>query len=677
MSAVVTPVEPEPPGIKDVVEDRSARYWLVAAGSGYLLSFALLVVSASYRLSGVMVIVWAICLLASSIALSVLLRQPDAGRLAVLRTVIPVAMLLVGVALLWLWIDSGRDGGLVSGQRTQGWGFFGGCLAIMGAGHLLTVARQTAVLRIVRGALLTAACAAAFVFGLRALSDGGPGWAVWLLVAGLLLAPVGLGLLTEDIVDGLVERRARPLGWGLVLAGSAVVAVVTGVWLLVALGSVEFAFAVVVTAVLGVLIGAIAANTPSDMVLVVAVLALTWANIPSGVDLEPILQPAEGQDVIVALGDSFMSGEGAKRFYEGTNDKDRNECRRAPTAYAPLMVSRASGEVPDRLAFVACSGARALDIYQRAQQPADPLDRPEGGLNQLEHVDWLQANARPDVRLVIVSIGGNDALFGDVAQACVAPGDCTEIGARFLERLAVVAGRIDGTYQRIRNFFGTDIPVLVVPYPVPLSQEKCGSSLLTEREHRFLHGFAIELNKVLARAASDAGLYYLSEMEDVFAVKKLRICDDDAGRVGVNFLAMHAVGGLVEQSLNPQNWLHNSLHPNERGHQAMAEVLEQWITKRPYPAVPADPPPLAERHVQPIASIETIMHDPQFRHCGSDPSIPHCSLSTLDWAMAQIVTLANRNVGPLMLTIGGLWAIWVWFVWSWRYRRSRRRPPSA
>ena len=650
----------------------AARPWLVAAFVGYLLSFALLALSATYRI-GIIVIVWAVGLLVTSIVLSVQLRRPGSGRFAFIRTAVPVAMLAVGLVMLWLWFDSGRADGMLAGSQTVGWGFFGGCVAIMGAGHLLTFARQARFLAIARGRLVVIAGAAAIAFGLRALAGVGPGWMRWLLLAGVLLVPVGMGLLTEDFVDRLVDRRKRPARWpGLVLLGAGTAAVVAGIWSLVAVADMELLVAAVVAGVLAVVVGSIASNTPADVVLIAAILALTWANIPTDVVRVPAVVPAAGQDVIVAMGDSFMSGEGARRFYQGTNEKDRNECRRAPTAYAPLMVSRTDPGLPDHLAFVACSGARALDIYQRAQQPGDPIGRPEGGLNQLAHLDWLQTEARHEVRLVIVSIGGNDALFGDIAQACMAPGDCTEIGARWLDRLAVITPRLHGTYQRIRNYFGPSVPVLVVPYPIPLSPAKCPSSLLTEREHVFLYGFAVELNRVLERAAADAGLYYLAEMADVFATRKLRICDDSAGRIGINFLAMNAVSGLVEQSLNPQNWLHNSLHPNERGHQAMADVLQEWLTRRPDPAVPTDPAPAQEQHPGPTRSLEAIMGDPGFRHCGTDPSIPHCDLQTLQWAQAQLGTLARRSIGPLVLTILGLWAGWLWLIWSWRSRTRLR-----
>jgi lysophospholipase L1-like esterase len=377
--------------------------------------------------------------------------------------------------------------------------------------------------------------------------------------------------------------------------------------------------------------------------------------------------------VMVALGDSFMSGEGAKRYFEGTNHKGRNECRRAPTAYPAVTASRGLPKVPQYLAFVACSGAFAVNVHQRPQQPDEPLDYPEGGLHQLAHVDWLRTEADLDVRLVIVSIGGNDALFGDVAQACIAPGDCTEIAARWLAHLDAVAPRVHRAYQQIRDKFGPDVPVLVVPYPIPLSPRKCPSSLLTEREHVFLYGYTVELNKVLRRAANDAGLHFLAEMTGVFQANRLRICDDAAGRVGVNFLAMRTVNGLVEQSLNPQGWFYSSLHPNERGHQAMADVLEDWLVRHPDPTAPTDPPPADEQHPEQVATLESIMEDPGFRHCGSDPSIPHCDLAALAWAKAQLISLAQRSIGSLLLIAAGLWAVWIWVIWCWRNAKSTRR----
>jgi lysophospholipase L1-like esterase len=657
----------------DHVGGAKARAGLLVIAPGYVLSFILLTVSAAQRWA-LGVIIGAVFLLLTSIGLTLTARRLMTHRLARLVLTIAVTMLAVGGLLIWLYFDSDRVDGLLSRQLTEGWGFFGGCLAILGAGQLLTLVRRTGQLALIRGIVLVAACAAAFLIGLLAATDGIPGWAAWLMAAGVLLSPIGLSLLTEDVVVRFTGTRKRPTRRpGLILLGGGAAVVAAGVWSLVSAAGIQFWYAALVALVLAGLVGAIASNTPADVVLFAAVLALIWSIIPRGVDPTPAVQPVAGESAMVAFGDSFISGEGAKRFYEGTNNKDHNECRRAPTAYPPVTVSGGNPLVPDHLAFVACSGAQAIDIYERAQEPGDPINGPGGGLNQLDHVRWLQDRVKLDVKLVIVSIGGNDARFGNIAQACVAPGDCTEIGARWLADLAGVAPMVHETYQKIRDYFGPAVPIVVVPYPVPLSPIKCDWSLLTKNEHVFLHGYTVELNKLLQRAASDAGLYYLGEMARVFDAKNLRICDDSAGRVGVNFFAMNSVSGLIGQSLNPQNWFHNSLHPNERGHRAMAEALDEWITTNPDPAERLDPPPSAEQDVAPIGSIETIMGDPDFRHCGNDPFIPHCQAQGAAWAQAQLVTLARRVVGPLLLVIFGAWAVWVWLIWWWRDRRRADR----
>jgi len=63
---------------------------------------------------------------------------------------------------------------------------------------------------------------------------------------------------------------------------------------------------------------------------------------------------------IVTFGDSYISGEGASRFYPGTDQRgdDRNECRRAPSAYPVLLAERLDAS----LDFLACSGAKLRHI---------------------------------------------------------------------------------------------------------------------------------------------------------------------------------------------------------------------------------------------------------------------------------------------------------------------------
>jgi lysophospholipase L1-like esterase len=149
-----------------------------------------------------------------------------------------------------------------------------------------------------------------------------------------------------------------------------------------------------------------------------------------------------------------MSGEGATRFFDGTNDADENECRRAPTAYAQRLVEFDRADAIKRLAFHACSGAVADEIHEV----------PKFGEIQLEQLRADKA-AGADIEVVIVSIGGNDAGFSTIGAACLAPGSCVVRGNDWLETLDHVSAEAVVAYEEIRADVGDAVPVVAVPYP--------------------------------------------------------------------------------------------------------------------------------------------------------------------------------------------------------------------
>ena len=645
------------------VEDR--RWWLPLIGGLYLVSFAVLAWLAWQR-SGVGVLVAGVALVATSLLLNRVLRCGRRGAVAqVFRWVVPAAMAVLGIVLLVLW----RPGD----ATTEGWGFLGLTSLYLGVGQLLAAVRCRRRWHWVLGIVLVTACAALFVAGLVGFAEGAAGWPRWVLAAGVLLSPVALSLLSEGVLCVAPARGAPPARVGLMLTVIGAVVAVAGVWAMVAAAGIEFRYALIGALVLVVLIGAIASNTPVDVVIVAVVVALVWSVIPSGEDPTVTVQPGPGDRTLVALGDSYMSGEGARRYFAGTNHKGHNECRRAPTAYTPVAVSGGQDGVPEVLAFLACSGARTSHIGGSPQQPGEPVDGPPGGLNQLDQYDRLRPQL--DVALVVVSIGGNDAHFGSIGRYCVAPGDCTEIAKQWLDGLADVSSTVYETYRQIRDRLGDTVPIVVVPYPIPLNENKCSWSLLTANEHRFLYGYTSELNRVLRRAAEDAGLFYLDPIVLSLGERELRICDgNNPADVGVNFFAMNSVRGLFEQSINPQNWFHNSFHPNEQGHEAMADTLVEWLRQNPDLTPRADP--LADRGAPPIATVEQIMRDDQFRHCGNPNSgLPHCDGSANDWARAQLVDTGWRLLPWLLLIIIGIWAAWLWPIWLWRRHVSKAMEP--
>jgi GDSL-like Lipase/Acylhydrolase family len=142
-------------------------------------------------------------------------------------------------------------------------------------------------------------------------------------------------------------------------------------------------------------------------------------------------------DVYVALGDSFSSGEGAVSSYTSFNDNNpsfypgtdvwpgttavpEDACHRSVNAYSTLVASALGLQFDPATNFVACSGA-VLDqlwkstqngYYEPAQlsaisgQPAVPGGDPYGPPN-------------PNVGLVTLTIGGNDASFTPILTACL------------------------------------------------------------------------------------------------------------------------------------------------------------------------------------------------------------------------------------------------------------------
>jgi hypothetical protein len=174
----------------------------------------------------------------------------------------------------------------------------------------------------------------------------------------------------------------------------------------------------------------------------------------------------------------------------------------------------------------------------------------------------------------------------------------------------------------------------------------------------FLFGFVRQLNGVVRQAAKDAGFYYLTGMTTALADRRLRICDGAPDRIGVNFLALKSVNGLVDQAVNPANWWHNSLHPNERGHVVMAQTLEDWLlahpeaAPKPYPE--SDPDPFS------IAPLTTIMDDPELQFCGQQGAQPdYCDRTGSSWVVTQVALLLRGVSLPALLLALGCWLIWL------------------
>ena len=109
-------------------------------------------------------------------------------------------------------------------------------------------------------------------------------------------------------------------------------------------------------------------------------------------------------ETVVALGDSYSSGEGAPPFLK---DRESADCHRSEYAW-PFVLARQM-DWPDPMLF-ACSGATSTDMLGGDPKRHQP--------NQVAEL----AGLNPDI--VTLTIGGNDLGFKSVLVKCASLTRC-------------------------------------------------------------------------------------------------------------------------------------------------------------------------------------------------------------------------------------------------------------
>lgn len=290
-----------------------------------------------------------------------------------------------------------------------------------------------------------------------------------------------------------------------------------------------------------------------------------------------------GSSRTVALGDSFSSGEGNPIFDAGTATDEvggtpTNTCHRSTRGFPRLTTSdpMSSGYID----HVACSGAVSLNLY-------------EGQWNEEPQLNVLDE----DVSIVTITIGGNDAGFGDVIKRCnvvgiflsfpgfrpVSCGPFEEPGVR--GRFAALAGVPDdhpditplvSVYREIRRR-APHARVLVMAYP---KMFKAGGTFfnecagITKADQRWMNSMSELLNAVIERATKQAGVEYV-DAGDAFDGHHL--CELFAGE----WVNDRDFSGIVGNLGTPPN-IEYSFHPNAAGHERLAQLaLDQLHAGRP------------------------------------------------------------------------------------------------
>jgi lysophospholipase L1-like esterase len=563
------------------------------------------------------------------------------------------ALPLVGTVLLvlglgWL-VEAWRTASPEAGPRSTlvKWGFG----SICGTGVLTAVA----------------------VVGLG--SATGTGFILCLILLGAALfvvLPIGLNLLSEYGLRLLSELRRRHARAG--RSGPARLIVPAGILILVlaALFVARLALAdrvltAIVMAFVILLIVAIVSNTHADVAMVLASLALIGAAPPA----QPV--PGEltnvGSNTVVVLGDSYVSGEGASKYFAGTNDAGANQCRRAPSAYG-VGIATVSHRF-DQVVFLACSGARTYNVIGAEDGNHTRVQTGEPG-TQIEQIKKLKQR-NPEFRpaLVLVGLGGNDAGFGTLGEMCLAPGDCSKQRRMFEDNLPDVERALRATFGSLKRVL-PGVPILAIPYPQPIADRKrCDGIALTRSERDFIRGFVDKLDGAMQSAATSAGIGYVAAMKDSLQTRNLQLCAVRKSAAGINFVDVLSVDGLASQRFNPTRWIHNSLHPNERGHAAMRDALVTWLDDNRFSLNE-----LADRSGEadggtPTAPGEAVT-EPDPPCTMTVPGDKNCQVQARRWEIRQLT-----GHGRVMLIGAWLGLVLVWVASMAVLSLCRRRPAAS
>ena len=281
--------------------------------------------------------------------------------------------------------------------------------------------------------------------------------------------------------------------------------------------------------------------------------------------------PAEGP--VVALGDSYTSGEGVPPFASASDRPGINECHRSPLAY-PVHLGRSLG-VP--VESWACSGATTGDLsttFVRTDQAPwdDPILEVSGGAptSALDRIGIATS-------VVTLTVGGNDLGFSDIVSDCLLGFEsCTEHDAQVQLDLATLEGNLRTLFSDIGSRLTPTARVFVVGYPRVFPVLPIGDcdfipvlpvGTFSVAEQAWANATTAGLNAVLRSEAERStqqggGGFTYVDTWDVFGGSELCRPDPESG---VPVTSSPLLNGV--DLLNPEH----SFHPSASGHNAIAD----------------------------------------------------------------------------------------------------------
>ncbi|WP_394940067.1 hypothetical protein [Psychromicrobium sp. YIM B11713] len=325
------------------------------------------------------------------------------------------------------------------------------------------------------------------------------------------------------------------------------------------------------------------------------------------------------RDIVVAIGDSFSSGEGAKDYFSesdnngnpinGKPNRFQNACHRSNNSWSlksvlpgSLLSTKnriAQGDPSIDYSFVACSGAETKNALPFLTVPDS--QRPQSsygafGTGQYGEVAQLDSGFIDEsTTLVTMTMGGNDLKFAQIMQACVGTimPRCLE---EPLEGDAISA--FDATNKKIKDNLYFDLlkimqeikkkapsaKILIMGYPFLIERNLQCFPNISSKEIDQMAQIAMNIRAMLLMLKTAGGAQGIDIVlgDPIDKFQNHSVCANE--NAGINGIVTDQTEGEVP-AINvfnhaiPLGLSAQSFHPNQLGTTLYAEVMNEALRK--------------------------------------------------------------------------------------------------
>ena len=364
----------------------------------------------------------------------------------------------------------------------------------------------------------------------------------------------------------------------------------------------------------------LARNVRGPLVAILSTLTLAFSGLALIAAPAQADGPGVGSPWVVTVGDSYISGEagrwagssnsstsyadalGSTAYFDnaGNNGEQIDRCHRSKSAEA-FVGGGVSGQ------NLGCSGAKTSTFTDANGRFKPGLDFYDDGAGKIGQAKALQQFATThNVKMVVVSIGGNDFNFGSIVQTCVTDfltsptwfkdycKDDSSVTSNFTTaNVTAVKAKIATAYQNLRTamrnagYADGSWTMLVQNYPSPLprgtgirygesgfTRQDTGGCGFWNADADWANDSALPtINSTVTGAITPAGITNSKTLNLSSAFNGRRLCENTVGLYEEKGLTSWTQSGAVDQTewinqirtastvFGPY-YVQESLHPN-------------------------------------------------------------------------------------------------------------------